>query len=77
MRSSARRRRARVPGRRRTEYWIVDPPEETLTVLTLDGEGYVEHGVFGGGETATSVLLPGFAVDVTAVFDAARDSGAT
>ena len=60
-----------------SEYWIVDPPEETLTVLTLDGEGYVEHGVFGGGETATSVLLPGFEVSVTSVFDAARDSGAT
>lgn len=59
------------------EYWIVDPPEETVTVLTLDGEAYVEHGVFGGGEAATSVLLPGFSVDVTSVFDAARESGAT
>ena len=59
------------------EYWIVDPPEETVTVLTLDGEAYVEHGVFGDGEAATSVLLPGFSVDVASVFGAARDSGAT
>ena len=55
----------------------MDPPEETVTVLTLEGEAYVEHGVFGGGEAATSVLLPGFSVDVTSVFDAARESGAT
>ena len=59
------------------EYWIVDPPRETITVLTLDGDGYVEHGVFGHGATATSRLLPCFAVDVTSVFDAAKESGAT
>ena len=59
------------------EYWIVDPPRETVTVLTLDGDAYAEHGVFGDGDAATSVLLPGFSVDVTSVFDAARSSGAT
>ena len=60
------------------EYWIVDPPARTLTVLTLANEAYTEHGVFGDGDTATSVLLPGFSVDVTALFDAARESvGAT
>ena len=59
------------------EYWIVDPPNETVTVLTLAGDAYAEHGVFGDGEAATSVLLPGFAVDVASVFGAARESGAT
>src|SRR5919108_4867244 len=39
------------------EYWIVNPDEETITVLRLEVDGYVEHGVFGRGETATSVLL--------------------
>ncbi len=58
------------------EYWIVDPPEETITVLTLDGDAYAEHRVFGDGERATSLLLPGFSVDVKAVFDAVRESGA-
>ena len=59
------------------EYWVVDPPNETVTVLTLAGDAYAEHGVFGHGEVATSVLLPGFSVDAASVFGAARDSGAT
>ena len=51
------------------EYWIVDPRAETITVLVLDGAEYVEHGVFRRGDTATSPLLDGFAVDMTATFD--------
>jgi Uma2 family endonuclease len=52
------------------EYWIVDPRKETITVLTLAGSAYIEHGVFRRGETATSALLPGVSVSVDAVFDA-------
>jgi Uma2 family endonuclease len=52
------------------EYWIVHPEEETITVLGLEQAQYVEHGVFRRGETATSVLLAGFAVVVSEVFDA-------
>jgi Uma2 family endonuclease len=52
------------------EYWIVDPESQTITVLRLEGDSYAEHGAFGRGATATSALLPGFAVDVGAVFDA-------
>jgi hypothetical protein len=39
-------------------------------VLVLDGAAYRVHGEFLRGTTATSVLLPTFAVGVTAVFDA-------
>lgn len=53
------------------EYWIVNPEEETITVLTLADDAYVEHGVFRRGATATSVLLAGFEVGVDAVLDAA------
>jgi len=53
------------------EYWIVNPIDETVTVLTLEGDRYAEHGVFARGATATSVLLQDFAVDVNAVFNAA------
>ena len=54
------------------EYWIVHPGSETVTVLTLAGNAYVEHGVFDRGDTATSPLLDGVAVDVTALFDEAE-----
>ena len=52
------------------EYWIVDPRDETITVLTLDGDTYVEQGVYSRGDSAASSLLVGFAADVTGVFDA-------
>ena len=50
------------------EYWIVNPPSRTVTVLTLDGERYAEHGIFAAGMVATSALLPGLAVAVDEVF---------
>ena len=53
------------------EYWIVNPLNRTITVLTLDGEEYRDHGVFSRGMRATSVLLGGFTLDVQAVFAAA------
>ena len=52
------------------EYWIVDPRGETITVLRLEGDAYVEHGVHARGDKAASPLLDGFAADVAAVFDA-------
>jgi Uma2 family endonuclease len=51
------------------EYWIVNPIDETITVLKIDGDSYMTHGVFGRGQTATSVLLAGFAIKVSAVLD--------
>jgi len=52
------------------EYWIVNPEAAAITVLTLADDSYREHGLFRRGETATSVLLPGFAVAVDAVLAA-------
>jgi Uma2 family endonuclease len=52
------------------EYWIVNPQDETITVLSLSGDSYSEAGTIRRGETALSVLLPGFSVAVAAVFDA-------
>lgn len=50
------------------EYWIVDPQERKVTVLTLDGSEYREHGVYVIGDTATSVLLSGLQVVVMDLF---------
>jgi Uma2 family endonuclease len=50
------------------EYWIVDPQSELISVLRLEQDHYIEHGQFGHGATATSVLLAGWQVAVDAVF---------
>ncbi|MDW8147060.1 MAG: Uma2 family endonuclease [Roseiflexaceae bacterium] len=52
------------------EYWIVNPLDETITVLTLAGDAYATYGVFRRGDEARSKLLDGFTVRVDAVFDA-------
>jgi Uma2 family endonuclease len=52
------------------EYWIVNPQDESITVLRLTGEKYAEAGLYRRGNTAQSVLLSGFSIAVGAVFDA-------
>lgn len=52
------------------EYWIVNPIDHIIRVLTLTSDGYSLHGNFGPGEQATSVLLPDVVVDVDEVFAA-------
>lgn len=54
------------------EYWTIDPDTKTVMVRTLDGEKYKVYGEFKPGQTATSVLLDGFTVDVAACFAAAE-----
>jgi hypothetical protein len=39
-------------------------------VLQLRGDAYVEAGIYRRGQSAVSVLLPEFSVDVGHVFDA-------
>lgn len=53
-----------------TEYWIVDPQEDQVTVLVLQDNHYVEHGVFQMDDVATSVLLSGLRIDVRQMFSA-------
>lgn len=52
------------------EYWIVNPLKSTLSVLVLEGDSYIEHGVFQRGQHATSKLLDGFTIQVDEVLDA-------
>ena len=52
------------------EYWIVDPSDMSITVITLRGQEYALHGEFVAGESATSVLLDRFTVEVSSVFSA-------
>ncbi|HEV7223768.1 MAG TPA: Uma2 family endonuclease [Pirellulales bacterium] len=52
------------------EYWIVNPETESINVLRLESGAYAQFGAFRRGEAAASALLPGFKVEVGAVFDA-------
>ena len=52
------------------EYWIVNPIDESVTVLTLRNDAYEEHGAFGRGQRAESALLEGFSIEVSELFDA-------
>jgi Uma2 family endonuclease len=49
------------------EYWIVDPFEATVMVLTLQGSEYLEVGMFRPGEQAHSQLFTGFVIAVNEV----------
>lgn len=51
------------------EYWIINPLDETISVLTLAGDAYTPR-IHRRGEEATSQLLGGFSLSVDAVFDA-------
>lgn len=52
--------KAKIP-----EYWVIDPEEQRIIVYRLARTRYAVHGTFRPGQRATSVLLPGFDVDVT------------
>jgi Uma2 family endonuclease len=54
------------------EYWIIDPRDQKILVLTLEGDTYTCHGEFAPGQRAASRLLAGFEADVNAVFEAGR-----
>lgn len=51
-----------------TEYWIVDPDQQAIEVYRLAPEGYALTQTFRQGESLTSVILPGFTLPVSAVF---------
>jgi Uma2 family endonuclease len=54
------------------EYWIVDPAEEKITILSLDNGTYREVGQVRPGGVANSLAVPGFSVDFTALLTKAR-----
>lgn len=51
------------------EYWIVDPDERTVEVLSLDGNEYSTHVFAGGDELVTSTVLPGLSFKASEIFD--------
>ena len=55
------------------EYWIVDFERQVVIIHRLDGDGYTIHGEFSRGQQASSMLLPGFSVDVASLLAVAQD----
>jgi len=53
-----------------SEYWIVDPLENQVTVLVLQDSIYIDHGVFRIGDVASGLLLPALSIDVRAMLNA-------
>ena len=50
------------------EYWIINPEAQTIDVLVLDNGAYKLVMRANSGETARSQLLPGFELEVNALF---------
>ena len=55
------------------EYWIVDPENRSIVVLSLEGDKYVELGCYAAGQTAESKVIEGFTVNVNECFDGLND----
>ena len=52
-----------------TEYWIVDPERQKITVMYLHQDQYHERGTYGSQEIASSTVLDGFNVAVSEALD--------
>jgi len=50
------------------EYWIVDPEEKIIEVLTLKEKGYETFSIYKKTDTLNSPLLPGLRIKLTEVF---------
>ena len=54
------------------EYWIVSPQDETFLIYTLHNERYVPSRIMTYGDTVISSVLPGFSLDLTALFETVK-----
>ena len=50
------------------EYWILDPVNDTLTILELSGNEYTERAVLGSDDVLTTPMLPGFDLPLERLF---------
>jgi len=55
------------------EYWIVDPLNSQVIVLTLQEDRYVERGTFKPGDHAESSVVNGFSLNVSQMFASALE----
>jgi Uma2 family endonuclease len=55
------------------EYWVVRPAERRVDVLRRTGDHFGQAVTLEPGETLRSALLPGFALELAALFADAED----
>jgi septum formation protein len=53
------------------EYWLIDPKAEYIEVWRLTEGKFIQHGIFGAGETFVSAVLGDKTVEVSALFGGA------
>ena len=51
------------------EYWIMDPVNDTLTILELSAGQYTERAVLTAQDTLTTPAIPGLTIPLTQIFD--------
>lgn len=51
------------------EYWIVDPDQKTVAVMTWSEEGFRTHQVYPADGTLRSPIFPGWSFPLKTVFD--------
>ena len=51
------------------EYWVIDPSNDTLTVLALSGAEYIERAVLGPNDILTTPMMPGFELRLEQLFE--------
>lgn len=51
------------------EYWLLDPVNDTITVLELSSSGFAERAALGRGDTLTTATIPGFELPLDQLFD--------
>lgn len=55
-----------------SEYWMVDPPARNIQVHVLKEGQYASLGHFGKGQSAPSMILPGFLMAVDEIMSEAK-----
>jgi len=52
-----------------SECWLISPEAQTVEVLRRTDEGWIRQEIYGRGDAVTSLLLPGFSLSVSEIFD--------
>lgn len=67
-------KRAQYQDRGIPEFWLIDPSQQRVTVLVLEGAIYKELGVFQASDVIQSLGFPELALTATQVLSAGRSS---